>query len=230
MRRAREQCDVVVVSLFVNPAQFNEAADLESYPRDEARDAALAEREGVDFLFAPRRGDVPARVCHHGLGRGRDRAARGRHRGRAHFDGVATVVTKLLNIVGPDVAYFGQKDAQQAIVIGRLVPDLDMPVRIEVCPTVREPDGLAMSSRNVLLSPDQRPVRPRCTARCGRSGRGRRRRARSRGGPDSALAELTSPGSSSSTSSSFPQTRWRRCSGSTAKRWRSSPPGSAPRD
>ena len=102
----------------------------------------------------------------------------GAHRGRAHFDGVTTVVTKLLNIVGPDVAYFGQKDAQQAIVIRRLVGDLNIPVRIEVCPTVREPDGLAMSSRNVLLSPPTATPGGIASPRAaGRSGRGRCGRA-----------------------------------------------------
>jgi pantoate--beta-alanine ligase len=157
LRRAREQCDLVVMSLFVNPSQFNEAADLAAYPRDEQRDLRLAEQAGVDFVFAP-----PAEAMYPpGFATtvsvaGVTEALEGAHRGRAHFDGVTTVVTKLLNIVGPDVAYFGQKDAQQAIVIRRLVSDLDIPVRIEVCPTAREPDGLAMSSRNVLLSPGQR--------------------------------------------------------------------------
>ena len=157
LRRAREQCDVVVMSLFVNPSQFNEQADLAAYPRDEERDLALAEREGVDFVFAP----SPEEMYPPGFATtvsvaGLTEPLEGEHRGRSHFDGVTTVVTKLLNIVGPDVAYFGQKDAQQAIVIGRLVADLNIPVRIQVCPTAREPDGLAMSSRNVLLSPDQR--------------------------------------------------------------------------
>jgi pantoate--beta-alanine ligase len=157
LRRAREQCSLVVMSLFVNPAQFNEAADLASYPRDEERDLALAEREGVDIVFAP----SPEEMYPPGFATtvsvaGVTEPLEGEHRGRAHFDGVTTVVTKLLNIVGPDAAYFGQKDAQQAIVIRRLVADLDIPVRVEVCPTAREPDGLAMSSRNVLLSPGQR--------------------------------------------------------------------------
>jgi pantoate--beta-alanine ligase len=157
LRRAREQCDVVVMSLFVNPAQFNEAADLAMYPRDEARDVELAEREGVDYVFAPSPEEMyPAGFATTVSVAGVTEPLEGEHRGRAHFDGVATVVTKLLNIVGPDAAYFGQKDAQQAIVIRRLVADLEIPVRIEVCPTAREPDGLAMSSRNVLLSPDQR--------------------------------------------------------------------------
>ncbi len=161
LRRARKQCDVVVMSLFVNPAQFNEAADLVSYPRGEERDLALAEREGVDFVFAPSADEMyPPGFATTVSVAGLTEPLEGEHRGRAHFDGVTTVVTKLLNIVAPDVAFFGQKDAQQAIVIGRLVADLNIPVRIQVCPTAREPDGLAMSSRNVLLSPDQRSSAP----------------------------------------------------------------------
>jgi pantoate--beta-alanine ligase len=157
MRGARRDCDVVVVSLFVNPAQFNETSDLEVYPRDEDRDAALATGLGVTYLFAPRVSEVypegfATTVSVGGL---TDRLE-GAHRGRAHFDGVTTVVTKLLNMVGPDVAYFGQKDAQQASVIRRLVRDLDIPARIEVCPTVRDRDGLALSSRNALLGPADR--------------------------------------------------------------------------
>lgn len=157
IRRAREQCDVVVMSLFVNPSQFNEASDLAAYPRDEERDLALAERDGVDFVFAPGAEEMyPPGFATTVSVAGVTEPLEGEHRGRAHFDGVTTVVTKLLNIVGPEIAYFGQKDAQQAVVIRRLVSDLDLPVRVEVCPTAREPDGLAMSSRNVLLSPDQR--------------------------------------------------------------------------
>jgi pantoate--beta-alanine ligase len=153
MRRAREQCDRVVVSLFVNPAQFNDQADLDRYPRDERRDAALAAGAGVDFLFAPPVEQVYPRGFATTVSiAGVTEILEGAHRGRGHFDGVATVVAKLFNIVSPDVAYFGQKDAQQVAVIRQLVRDLDMPVRIEACPTVREPDGLAMSSRNVLLS------------------------------------------------------------------------------
>src|SRR5689334_5243019 len=125
LRRAREQCDVVVMSLFVNPAQFNEAADLAMYPRDEARDVELAEREGVEYVFAPSPEEMyPAGFATTVSVAGVTEPLEGEHRGRAHFDGVATVVTKLLNIVGPDAAYFGQKDAQQAIVIRRLVADL----------------------------------------------------------------------------------------------------------
>ena len=146
MRRARDACDVVVVSLFVNPAQFNEATD-----------PALAAEVGVDHLFAPGVAEVypdgfATAVAVHGLTDGLE----GAHRGHGHFDGVTTVVSKLLNMVGPDVAYFGQKDAQQAAVVRRLVRDLNFPVRIEVCPTVRADDGVALSSRNVLLSPAER--------------------------------------------------------------------------
>ena len=159
IRRAREQCDVVVVWLFVNPTQFGPGEDLETYPRDEAGDAELAEREGVDLLFAPSPEEVypegfATTVTVAGLTDVLD-GAPGR-RGAAHFAGVATVVTKLFNMVGPDVAYFGQKDAQQALVVQKLVRDLDLPVRIEVCPTVRDDHGLALSSRNAYLSPDER--------------------------------------------------------------------------
>lgn len=159
IRRAREQCDVVVIWLFVNPTQFGPGEDLETYPRDEAGDAELAEREGVDLLFAPSPEEVypegfATTVTVAGLTDVLD-GAPGR-RGAAHFAGVATVVTKLFNMVGPDVAYFGQKDAQQALVVQKLVRDLDLPVRIEVCPTVRDDDGLALSSRNAYLSPDER--------------------------------------------------------------------------
>jgi pantoate--beta-alanine ligase len=157
MRRAREACDVVVVSLFVNPAQFNEAADLEAYPRDERRDGELAAEAGVDLLFTPDVTEVyPSGFATSVAVRGLTDGLEGAHRGHGHFDGVTTVVTKLLNIVGPDVAYFGQKDAQQAAVIRRLVRDLNLPARIEVCPTIRDADGLALSSRNVLLSPAER--------------------------------------------------------------------------
>ncbi len=157
MRQARRDCDVVVVSLFVNPAQFNDPTDLERYPRDHERDEALAAELGVDHLFAPAVEEVyPPGFATTVSVAGITETLEGAHRGRAHFDGVTTVVTKLFNIVGPDVAYFGQKDAQQALVIRRLVRDLDMPVRIEVCPTVREADGLALSSRNAHLSPANR--------------------------------------------------------------------------
>jgi pantoate--beta-alanine ligase len=159
MRRARRETDVVVVSLFVNPAQFAPGEDFATYPRDEGRDAELAEAEGVDVLFSPPVEEVypdgfdttvtMANLTEVLEG---DRA----QRGPEHFQGVTTVVTKLFNMVGPQVAYFGQKDAQQALVLRKLVRDLDIPVRIEVCPTIRDPDGLALSSRNAYLSPEER--------------------------------------------------------------------------
>lgn len=147
-----------VVSLFVNPTQFGDASDLDAYPRTEAEDAALAEAAGADVLFAPPVDEVypdgfstQVRIT----GPLTERLE-GAHRGPEHFHGVTTVVTKLLNMVAPDVAFFGQKDAQQVLVVRRLVRDLDLPVLIEALPTVREPDGLARSSRNVRLSPAQR--------------------------------------------------------------------------
>ena len=157
MRHARRQCDVVVVSLFVNPAQFNDAADLASYPRDEARDSRLAAEAGADYLFAPGAEEIyPDGFATTVTVATLTEQLEGTHRGRNHFDGVTTVVAKLLHIVAPDRAYFGQKDAQQAAVIRRMVRDLHIPVELVVCPTVREPDGLAMSSRNAHLSgPDR---------------------------------------------------------------------------
>jgi pantoate--beta-alanine ligase len=156
MERARRETDVVVVSLFVNPTQFGPSEDLAAYPRDEARDAAIAAAAGVNVLFAPPVEEVypdgfQTTVTAGALAEPLEGAQR-----PGHFDGVATVVTKLLNMVQPDVAYFGQKDAQQALIVRRVVRDLDIPTRIEVCPTVREPDGLAMSSRNAYLAPADR--------------------------------------------------------------------------
>lgn len=157
MRRAREECEIVVVSLFVNPTQFNDSRDLASYPRDEERDATLAEQVGVDLLFAPPAQEIyPPGFATTISVSGLTETLEGANRGREHFDAVTTVVAKLLHIVAPQVAYFGRKDAQQALVIARMVRDLDIPVRIEACPTVREPDGLALSSRNVHLSADDR--------------------------------------------------------------------------
>jgi pantoate--beta-alanine ligase len=159
MRQARADCATVVVSLFVNPAQFGDGEDLSAYPRDEERDAALAAELGVDLLFAPPHEEVypPGFATSVEVGDLTDvLCGDPRHRGPEHFRGVTTVVAKLFNMVAPDLAYFGQKDAQQAIVIRKLVRDLDMPVRVEVLPTVREPDGLAMSSRNDYLSDDER--------------------------------------------------------------------------
>jgi pantoate--beta-alanine ligase len=155
--RAREQCDVVVVSLFVNPAQFNERADLERYPRDERRDGEHLAAAGADVLFAPSVEEVyPAGFATTVEVLGVSERLEGASRGPEHFRGVATIVSKLLCMALPDVAYFGQKDAQQVVVIRRLARDLNLPVRIEALPTVREPDGLAMSSRNALLSADER--------------------------------------------------------------------------
>ena len=156
MRAARAECDVVVVSLFVNPAQFAPGEDLDSYPRDEERDARLAEAEGVDLLFAPVLEEMYPNGFHTVVAVGGPTGGLDGNARPGHFDGVTTVVAKLFNVTAPDVAYFGQKDAQQALAIRKLARDLDFPVRIEVCPTVREPDGLALSSRNAYLSDDER--------------------------------------------------------------------------
>jgi pantoate--beta-alanine ligase len=157
IERARADCDVVVVSLFVNPSQFNESADLDRYPRREQRDRELAAAAGTDLLFSPAVDEIyPAGFSTSVEVLGLTDRLEGAVRGASHFRGVTTVVTKLLNIVSPDVAYFGQKDAQQAIVIRRMVEDLNMNVSIEACPTVREADGLAMSSRNAHLNPEER--------------------------------------------------------------------------
>jgi pantoate--beta-alanine ligase len=148
---------VVVVSLFVNPAQFNERVDLERYPRRERDDAAVAAAAGADVLFAPSVEQVYPRGFATSVEvLGVTERLEGEARGSEHFRGVATVVTKLLCMALPDVAYFGQKDAQQVFVIRRLVSDLNLPVQIDALPTVREPDGLAMSSRNALLAPGER--------------------------------------------------------------------------
>jgi pantoate--beta-alanine ligase len=159
LRAARAECDVVVMSLFVNPTQFGPGEDLERYPRDEGRDARLAAESGVDFVYAPEIGDVypddfATAVEVGGLTEVLDGDPD--RRGPGHFRGVTTVVAKLFNTVQPDVAYFGQKDAQQLAVIRRMVRDLDIPVRIEGLPTVREADGLAMSSRNAYLNGEDR--------------------------------------------------------------------------
>jgi pantoate--beta-alanine ligase len=160
LEAARERCDVVVMSLFVNPAQFAPSEDLDAYPRDEERDLGLAEARGVDLVYAPGVDEVyPEGFATAVEVTGvladvleGDPA----HRGREHFRGVTTVVAKLFNSVAPDVAFFGAKDAQQAAVIRRMARDLDYEVEIAVLPTVREPDGLAMSSRNAYLDPGER--------------------------------------------------------------------------
>ncbi len=154
IRRAGDENDIVVVSLFVNPTQFNEQVDLEAYPRDEYSDAALADGAGADLLFAPTVEEVyPNGSATTVQVRGPlTETLEGAERGFDHFDGVTTVVAKLLAMVGPHAAYFGRKDAQQSLVVRRMVGDLNLPVRIEVCPIVRDTDGLALSSRNARLS------------------------------------------------------------------------------
>lgn len=156
IRRARKETDLVVVSIFVNPIQFNNPADLSSYPRPLARDARLASTAGCDLLFVPSAKEIyppgfqtfveVTRLTRRWEGKLRP----------GHFRGVATVVAKLFNLVQPDTAYFGQKDAQQARVIGRMIEDLGFDIRLKVLQTVREPGGLAMSSRNSRLSPSER--------------------------------------------------------------------------
>ncbi|MBP7332499.1 MAG: pantoate--beta-alanine ligase [Firmicutes bacterium] len=157
MRQAKKQCGTVIISIFVNPTQFGPGEDLASYPRDLDRDAAMAEGVGVDAIFNPAAEeiypsgystyiDVEQRITEKLCGASRP----------GHFRGVATVVAKLFNIVKPDYAYFGQKDAQQVLVIKRMIADLNMEVGVVTVPTVREHDGLAMSSRNVYLDPEQR--------------------------------------------------------------------------
>jgi pantoate--beta-alanine ligase len=161
VRKAHTACDEVVVTLFVNPTQFNESTDLAAYPRDEARDATLAAEAGADILFAPQAGEIyPLGFATTVTVDEISAPLEGAERGPSHFAGVATVVTKLLNIAQPDIAYFGQKDAQQVAVIRRVVRDLDIPVRIEVGETVREADGLALSSRNARLTRADRARAP----------------------------------------------------------------------
>jgi pantoate--beta-alanine ligase len=156
VRRAQAECDVVVASIFVNPAQFGPGEDFERYPRDEERDATVAESWGVDHLFVPTVDEIYPEgfgtwVEVEGITGGLEGAAR-----PGHFRGVATVCLKLFNIVRPSRAYFGQKDAQQAAVLESMVRDLNLPLEIRVVPTVREADGLALSSRNAYLSPEER--------------------------------------------------------------------------
>jgi len=155
-RAAHAECDVVVASLFVNPAQFGDTGDLATYPRDEKHDVALARAAGVDVLFAPSAAEMyppgfQTWVDVEQLSQGLEGAARD-----GHFRGVATVCLKLFNTVRPQRAYFGQKDAQQVAVVRRMVRDLDLELEVRVLPTVRDPDGLALSSRNVFLTPAER--------------------------------------------------------------------------
>jgi pantoate--beta-alanine ligase len=157
VRRARDECALVVLSIFVNPLQFGPGEDYGRYPRDPAADAELAEKEAVDVVFAPDedvmypRRDSPTTIDPGPLAEVLEGASR-----PGHFRGVCTVVAKLFNMVGPCRAYFGEKDFQQLAIISGMVRDLDFPVEIEGCPTIREPDGLAMSSRNDLLSGEER--------------------------------------------------------------------------
>ncbi len=168
IRRARAESATTVVTIFVNPRQFNAPGDFGRYPRDEARDVAICAEEGVDLVWAPPVDEVyppgfDTSVSVGAIARPLEGAAR-----PGHFDGVATVVAILFALVGADRAYFGQKDAQQVMVIDRMARDLALPTTVVPCPTVREPDGLALSSRNVHLTPEQRAVRtghPSCPAR-----------------------------------------------------------------
>ena len=160
---ARADCDVAVISIFVNPTQFGDGEDLDRYPRDLDRDAELAGAAGVDLIYAPSVDEVyPEGFSTTVEVGGLTELLCGEtdRRGPEHFRGMTTIVAKLLNAVRPDVAYFGQKDAQQALVVRRMVRDLDFPTRIEVRPTVREVDGLAMSSRNAYLTPADRERAP----------------------------------------------------------------------
>ncbi|GFP43547.1 pantoate--beta-alanine ligase, partial [Candidatus Hakubella thermalkaliphila] len=156
MRRAREECAVVVVSLYVNPTQFAPSEDFESYPRDFERDKRLAENVGVDYLFCPSNAEMylPNHLTYVEVEKITNKLC-GASRPH-HFKGVTTVVAKLFNIVKPDKAYFGQKDAQQVVVIRKMVEDLNFDLEIVVVPTAREEDGLAMSSRNTYLSAVER--------------------------------------------------------------------------
>jgi pantoate--beta-alanine ligase len=160
MRQSRADSATSVVTIFVNPRQFNEAADFEQYPRNETRDLAMCEDEGIDLVWAPAVDEVyppgfDTTVRVGGLAEPLEGAAR-----PGHFDGVATVVSILFNVVGAERAYFGQKDAQQVMVIRRMARDLAIGTEVIACPTVREPDGLALSSRNVHLSPAERAAAP----------------------------------------------------------------------
>jgi pantoate--beta-alanine ligase len=196
LRAARAENDVVVISLFVNPAQFGPGEDLDRYPRDEERDLRLAAEAGADIVYAPPVEEVypegfSTAVEVEGLTEVLDGDPA--RRGPGHFRGVTTVVAKLFNAVGPDVAYFGQKDAQQLAVIRRMVRDLDFPVRIEGLPTVREADGLAMSSRNAYLGEEDRE-RALALSRALRAVEGRAREESLGAAIEAARAELRAAG------------------------------------
>jgi pantoate--beta-alanine ligase len=160
MRAARAHHDVVVTSIFVNPLQFGPSEDLDAYPRDLTGDTALAEANGVDVLFAPTTAEMYQDRVLTTVSVGEVAAPLEGHARPTHFDGVATVVTKLFSIVGACSAYFGEKDFQQLAVVRRMVLDLSIPVEVVGCPTVREADGLAMSSRNAYLTPAERAAAP----------------------------------------------------------------------
>ena len=156
IKQSRQESDFVVVSIFLNPTQFGSGEDLSKYPKQEAQDLELCRSEAVDAVFLPSVEQMyPQGHCTLVKVEGLSDKLCGAHRPR-HFAGVCTIVAKLFNIVGPDFAYFGQKDAQQTLIIRRMVQDLDMPIEIRTCPTVREQNGLAMSSRNTYLSEQQR--------------------------------------------------------------------------
>ncbi len=156
VRAAKARCDVVAASIFVNPLQFGANEDLAKYPRTFERDVTMLEEEAVDILFAPAVGEMyPAGAVTYVTVEGLSEKLCGRSR-PGHFRGVTTVVAKLFHIVEPDFAFFGQKDAAQSTIIRRMVQDLNIPIEIVVCPIVREPDGLAMSSRNAYLGPQER--------------------------------------------------------------------------
>lgn len=158
VRAAKAKSDVVAVSIFVNPTQFGPHEDFARYPRNLKKDCELLEREGVSLVFAPSVEEMyPQSAVTWITVEGLSERLCGKSR-PGHFRGVATVVAKLFNIIEPDIAFFGQKDAAQVAVIKRMVRDLNMPVQIEVCPIVRENDGLALSSRNAYLSPDERKM------------------------------------------------------------------------
>ncbi len=160
VQAARRECDVVVVSIFVNPLQFAPSEDYESYPRDPERDRGILAAAEVDFLFQPDvREMYPRPLLTQVSVPELSATLEGRTR-PTHFQGVATVVLKLFHIVGPHRAYFGQKDGQQVAVVRRLIEDLDLPIELRAVETVREPDGLALSSRNVYLSPEERQAAP----------------------------------------------------------------------
>jgi pantoate--beta-alanine ligase len=197
LRAARAECDVIVMSLFVNPSQFGPREDLDRYPRDEERDLRLAGEAGVDFVYAPTVEEVYPEgfSTHVEVDEALTEVLDGdpARRGPGHFRGVATVVAKLFNVVQPNVAYFGQKDAQQVAVIRRMARDLDFPVRIEVLPTVRETDGLALSSRNAYLDPRSRE-RATAISRALRAAEAATRAGSLGAGIDAARAELSAAG------------------------------------